>query len=210
MKIDKDLKQALCELPTAEKDKLLIRLIKRDKKLIKRFQYELTGDFTKQELQTEFRNKLESIFSDLKSERAGSREISGKLRNLSGEISGYLFTTGDKYGEIELNLYLLNRAVEVFHDELNRYINSVNGDKLLVYLINKVFNLRILLQKLPSDLFMDFEDALNQLFKGFSNNEALMITSTHHGFDLNWIISEKLPENILEIRKDLRARGYLK
>jgi hypothetical protein len=37
-----------------------------------------------------------------------------------------------------------------------------------------------------------------------------MDTSIFHGFDVNWLMMEEIPEDIEEIKKDLRKRGYLK
>jgi hypothetical protein len=54
MKIDKDFKKALSEMPDPEKDKLVAMLLRRDKKLAKRLHYELIGDFSKEDLQSEF------------------------------------------------------------------------------------------------------------------------------------------------------------
>lgn len=211
MKIDKEFKRALSELPNSEKDKLVMRLLRRDHKLAKRLHYELIGDFSKEDLRDDFFTNTKKEFDAIKSfGKYKPGYLSMSLRILSGEISSYLFTTKDKYGEALMNLYLLNTAFEYFSEEINTHYQTVKGNKLAVYIVNKAFNTRILIHKLDNDLFNDFQDDLIQLGRHFGNNHGMMDTSIFHGFDVNWLMNEEVPEDIEGIQKDLRKRGYLK
>ena len=210
MKIDKDFKKALSELPDREKDKLVAMLLRRDPRLAKRLHYELLGDFSKEDLQSTFLENVTSAFEHIKRYHYKPGYLSMTLRQLSGEIGSYLFTTRDKHGEALMNLQLLNRTFEQFSTEINEYYQTKKGQKLAIYLVNKAFNTRILIHKLYKDLYIDFRDDLETLCNHFANNHGIMDTSIYHGFDVNWLMNEELPKNIEAIRKDLRARGYLK
>lgn len=211
MKIDKEFKRALSELTSREKDKLVARLVRRDKKLAKRLHYELIGDFSKEDLRNDF---FENTIQEFKNIRTFGKYkpgyLSMALRKLSGEIASYLFTTKDKYGEALMNLFLLNKTFEYFSEEINTYYRTLKGNKLAVYVVNKAFNTRILIEQLDADLYIDFRDNLIRLGKHFGNNQGIMDTSIFHGFDVNWLMKQQLPEDIEEVQKDLRKRGYLK
>lgn len=210
MKIDKEFKRALSELPDREKDKLVAMLVRRDKKLAKRLHYELIGDFSKEDLQEEVFENTITEFDKLKRNPFQPKYLSATLRKLSAEIASYLFTTKDKYGEALLNLYLLNKTFEYFSDDINIHYRTEKGNKLAIYIVNKAFNTRILINKLEEDFYIDFKEGLHSLGNHFGNNHGMMDTSIFHGFDVNWLMNEEVPEDIEKIQKDLRKRGYLK
>ncbi len=210
MKIDKEFKRALSELPDREKDKLIAMLVRRDKKLAKRLHYELIGDFSKEDLQEEIFENTITEFDKLKRNPFQPKYLSATLRKLSAEIAGYLFTTKDKYGEALLNLYLMNKTFEYFSDEVNTFSGTDKGRKLAVYIINKTFNLRIAINKLDPDLYIDFQEDLMNLGKYFKKNNGIVQTCKYHGFNIDWLLERDIPENIELIQKDLRRKGFLK
>jgi predicted unusual protein kinase regulating ubiquinone biosynthesis (AarF/ABC1/UbiB family) len=210
MKIDKEFKRALSKLPDSEKDKLIAMLVRRDKKLAKRLHYELIGDFTKEDLQNDFYENVTIAFENVQQSHFKPISLSRALRKLSSEIASYLFTTKDKYGEVLLNLYLMNKTFEYFSDEVNTFSGTDKGRKLAVYIINKTFNLRIAINKLDPDLYIDFQEDLTKLGRYFEKNNGIVQTSKYHGFDIDWLLEREVPENIELIQKDLRRRGFLK
>ena len=66
------------------------------------------------------------------------------------------------------------------------------------------------INKLNDDYFIDFVDDLKEVGELFSTSPTCVALAIHHGLDINWFLSEHIPENIEEIHKDLRQRGYLK
>ena len=210
MKVDKEFKRALSELPDREKDKLIAMLVRRDKKLAKRLHYELMGDFTKEDLQNEFYENLSIAFERVQHSHFKPIHLSRALRKLSSEIASYLYTTKDKYGDALLNLYLINKAFEYFSDEINTFAGTDKGRKLAVYIVNKTFNLRITINKLEPDLYIDFEEELHRLGSFFEKNKGIVQTCKYHGFDIDWLLEREVPENIEMMQKDLRRRGFLK
>ena len=210
IEIDKEFKRALRELPDREKDKLVLKLVRRDYKLAKRLHYELMGDFSREDLQHEFKESILSSFKRIKAYKYKPGYLSMVLRGLSGEISSYKFTTKDKYGEAMMNLFLLNKTFEYFSDEINEFARTDKGSKLAVYIVNKTFNLRVAIHKLDRDLFIDFKEDLLKLGNHFGENHGIMNTCIFHGFDPNWLMRQEVPEDIEQIQKDLRKQGYLK
>jgi hypothetical protein len=210
MQIDKEFKQELSLLPEKEKDKMVLKLLRRDKKLAKRLHYELIGDFSKEDLQNEFEESLISTFKRIKAYNFKPGYLSMALRGLSSEISSYLFTTKDKYGEALMNLFLMNKSFEYFSEEVDKYSGTDKGRKLAVYIVNKTFNLRVAINKQDPDLYTDFAEELRTLGKYFGKNDGIMQTCIYHGFDPNWLLDRDIPENIESIQKDLRSRGFLK
>ncbi|MGM0477708.1 MAG: hypothetical protein ACQERC_00670 [Bacteroidota bacterium] len=211
MAIDKTFKRALSNLPDREKDKLVLKLVRRDHKIARRLHYELIGDFSKEDLRDDFfENTIRELERIKRSGRYKPGYLSMVLRSLSGDIASYLFTTKDKYGEALMNLYLLNKVFESFSEDIDAHYQTTKGNKLAVYLVNKAFNTRILIHKLDADHYIDFRDDLIQLGRHFGNNHGIMDTSIYHGFDVNWLMNEDIPEDIEERRKELRKRGYLK
>jgi hypothetical protein len=60
------------------------------------------------------------------------------------------------------------------------------------------------------DLQYDFKEdveTLGELIACFPNIMKLCI---YNGLNVNWLISFEIPEDIVAIQKDLRARGFLK
>ena len=210
MQIDKEFKKELSLLPDKEKDKLVLRLLRRDKKLAKRLHYELIGAFTKEDLQEEIYEDATTAFEKIQHKDFKPIQLSRALRKLSSEIAGYLFTTKDKHGQAWLNLYLMNKAFDYFSKEINAYSGTDKGRKLAVYIVNKTFNLRITIAKLDPDLYIDFEEEMFTLGKYFEENEGILYTCEYHGFDIKWLFDRDIPENIETIQKDLRSRGFLK
>lgn len=210
MRVDKELKKELSLLPEKEKDKLVLRLLRRDKKLAKRYHYELIGDFTKEDLQNDFFENVKIAFENIDTHSFKPIALSRALRKLSSEISSYLFTTKDKHGQALMNLYLMNKAFEHFSEKINIFSGTDKGRKLTVYIVNKSFNLRVTIAKLDPDLYIDFKEELIKLGKNFEKNEGIVQTCNYHGFDIKWLLERDIPENIESIQKDLRSKGFLK
>jgi hypothetical protein len=62
---------------------------------------------------------------------------------------------------------------------------------------------------MDEDYFMDFKEDLINLGELISNNDHLMRTAVINGFDVNWLLTATIPENIQGIHKNLREQGYL-
>ena len=91
---DQELKEAVLNLPAKEKDKLLVRLINKDKMLLKQLHYELLEDEADLEDRIfDLKNALESLF-DVNSNKVKNlpmysnyKGLNSSLRKASGMIN---------------------------------------------------------------------------------------------------------------------------
>jgi hypothetical protein len=118
-------------------------------------------------------------------------------------------TTKDKYGEIELPLFLINRALKVYlKKDLSQ--KSLYDNRLEQYLINKCMRMLLLIQKIDRDFWLDFNEDLREIQTAFSQTHKLMKLSIYNGFDVNWFNLEHLPEDLPVIYKEYRENGYFR
>ena len=131
------------------------------------------------------------------------------MRYLSGEITEHVRITKDKYGEASLNLLML---IEVLKSNNQRIQNATFGKayKICIYIIAKAFKILILIHKLHEDYKIEFEESLSTLGDLIGANPYLMKTAIQNGLDVNWLLTTEIPENITEIHKELRSKGFLK
>ncbi len=161
MPLDDALKKAIVQMPIKEKDKLLLRLISKDKALADRLYFELIeGSSTTQERRQEIKSKILRL-AQMAQHTPGW--ILMDMRTLSGDIAYHVKVTKDKYGEIELNLYLLNAFFEYQADPLRTHTSRT--EKVAMYMTKKAKTLLNRLNKLNSDYYVDFEQDVNRLLQ---------------------------------------------
>ena len=107
----KELKNEIKSLPEKEKDKLLLRLIAKDKVLTEHLHFKLMEDEDdlvrrQEELQ---RLILEGIAELLNAKRPNSKDSLLRMRKLNGSINHHVKVTKDLNSEIELRIQLLNQ-----------------------------------------------------------------------------------------------------
>lgn len=159
MAIPDPLKKAIVLMPAKEKDKLLLRLIGKDSNLIDRLTFELLeGSDTLLERREAIKTRIQKI--------AGMSQYSPgwlmmDMRSLSGDISQHVKITKDKYGEIELNIQMVNTFFENHPDLLTKY--SSRSDKCALYIAKKAQSILKLLGKLDEDYYVDFAASIQTL-----------------------------------------------
>jgi len=209
MQFSKEFKEALSELPSKEKDKLLFRLLKKDIGLANRLLFELLDNRTVDERRGLMEERIIKR-AHLHSDRFYSPGyLMMDLRDLSGEINEHVSITKDKFGEVTLNLTMLNTVL----DKTNAKIAEAGlkkSQKFCVYIIARAFKLLLLIDKMHEDYQLDFKPQIEQLGRLIGQNDLLMRMAIHHGLDVNWLTQFEIPEDIVAIHKDLRSRGYLK
>ena len=211
MTFDKDFKEAISRLPSTEKDKLIFRLLKNDLYFANRLRFELLSTDGKEDRRKQVEKEIEDCVNSSKKHVKYSTPgiLMMEMRDASGKINDHVYITKDKYGEVYLQILLLKEYLKIY----NEYFKNPLAEKactLNLYMVVKVFKIMILLKKMHEDLQFDFEDDLEETGRLFGDNAGLMKVAIHHGLDINWLIRNKIPENISEIEKDLRQRGYLK
>ena len=179
-----ELKDAIKGLSIRDKDKLLLRLIPKDDKLVERLEFELIEESQT----TEHRRQVVSvrIHNSLNEVRSGIFFSPGfllsTLRHSSGKISRHLFVTKDKYGEIALNLQMLIKALEDFGrympDHFSRKARNLN-----TYIAKRGIKILNLIAKLHEDYQLDFEEDLQKLGKLILKQGELSRVAWENGLD---------------------------
>lgn len=209
MTFDKDFKLAISNLPSSEKDKLLFRLLKKDLALANRLYFELVSTDSVDERRGNLEKHIIRSVQLITDRYYSPGILMMDMRELSGYINEHVTTTKDKYGEASLNLLLLNEVLRLNHLNVNG--SSPNkGYKLCIYIISKIFKILILIQSLHEDFQMEFEHSLSKLGDEIPKNIRLMNLAIQNGLDLNWLMTDGIPEDIKEIHKNIRALGFLR
>ena len=209
MKFDPELKKAISLLPSAEKDKLIFRLLKYDLDLANRLSFQLlsTKDVKDKRHEVEVYIKEEIERSEKYFYSLGY--VLMGLRDISGAITEHVKITQDKFGEPFLNLLMLTEALKRYTEK----IKQATLDKsytLNIYIIARIFKILVLIKALHEDYMIEFEEQLIELGQMISDNPPLMKTAVCNGFDVNWLLNATIPDNISDIHKDVRKRGLLK
>ena len=208
MEFSKEFKQALSEFSSKEKDKLIFRLLKKDKLLSKKLYFELIEEETTDDK----RNTMEEIISERITEIskyvANQKYFLVLIRKLSAEITEHVKITTDKFGDVYLNLFLINKILE-HNEKLGRQrFDAVY--KLYIYLINKIIKALIQIQKLDEDYWLEFDEILTDIDFQLHENLYLEKLCINNGLDFNWLKCENIPDHFELIVKDIRSQGFLK
>jgi hypothetical protein len=209
MTFDKEFKEALSRIPSKEKDKLVLRLLKKDLVLANRLYFELVDNRTVDDRREHIEGYLRQRIHANTSYVFKSGYIMMDLRELSGAITEHVRITKDTYGELSLTLMVLVETLENRNQEIAKETRGRSG-KLCVYIIAKAFKILIVINKMHEDIRMEFEDYLIKLGQLFSVNKNIMNAAIYNGFDVNWLLQATIPEDIEAIHKAIRAKGYLK
>ncbi len=208
MEYSKEFKAALSNFSSIEKDRLIFRLLKKDKLLSKKLYFELidpeTTDDKRNTMEEHLREKVR-----LSSKYIGNAKyFLSIIRKTSAEITEHVKITTDKFGEISLNLLLINRILE-YNDDLNRQ-RFDNVYKLYIYLINKIFKALVLIRKLDEDYWLEFDEMFSELYRKINGNHYLQKLCINNSLDLKWLKCENIPEDIDVIMKEIKNQGYLR
>ncbi|MEI7524634.1 MAG: hypothetical protein WCJ95_09920 [Mariniphaga sp.] len=209
MAFDPEFKKALHLLPDNEKDKLILRLLKRDLNLSNKLRFELVDTESVLDKREQLKNRI-VIRIQLATERYFSTGyLLMDIRDISGEINQHVSITKDKLGEISLNCLMLQKLLEQNNGRIGaeRYGKAYT---LCIYIIARIFKILMLIQKQHEDLHLEFKDDIIAIGKFIGNNPHLMKTAINNGLDVNWLIGFNIPNNLADIYKTLRANGLLK
>ena len=206
---DIEFKKALQELPEKEKDKLIFRLLRRDMDLAEKLHFELVDTDS---IEDKRRNMETIISNDIKrfSENFHSLDyIAIEMRRISGKISHHVKITKDQFGEISLNLQMLNEVIAQNTFSLS-HSKPQKSAKFYNYVIVRAFKILLLINSLHEDFLLDFKKDLKKVGVNISSNKMLLKTANYNSLDLNWILEAEIPENILQIHKEIKSAGFLK
>lgn len=209
MKFDEEFKKAIANLPPKEKDKLILRLLKKDYILANRLYFELVSTDSVQDRRSVKEDRIVSYIERFSKRISSPDSLLSDMRTLSAEITEHVRITKDKYGEASLNLLMLNESLRLNNSYLNKCTPN-RSHKYNVYVVARAFKILTIIQSLHEDFRIEFEDNLNQLGSSFGDNHYLMQTAIYAGFDPNWLLHSEIPDNIKDILKESRSQGLLK
>ncbi|EEI91430.1 hypothetical protein HMPREF0765_3150 [Sphingobacterium spiritivorum ATCC 33300] len=166
---DPELKKAVLNLPQKEKDKLLVRLISKDKMLIKQLHYQLLEDENDLEDRIiSLRAQLQQLFNTGTSQVGGSPNFSNftglnrLVKQASGMVNEHEKVTKDKVSEVEFRIYILSRAIEGYPELFQSSYQSA-AHKLHKYISGRLKHVLTKYDKLHEDLQFDFREDLQRI-----------------------------------------------
>ncbi len=209
MTFPKEFKEAISNLSSKEKDKLILKLLKHDIVLANRLMFELVSDVTVEEHREVVKHRLSEQIRLATQNFYSIGYLHMDVRYMSGEITEHVSITKDKYGEIALNLFILN---EVITKNNKRISSSPKGKahNFCTAVIARVYKIILLIKKMHDDYFLEFGEDLRILGNLIAENKRLMECALFNGLDINWLILRNVPDDIEQIHKALRQQGYLK
>lgn len=208
MEYSKEFKQALSEFSPIEKDRLIFRLLKKDKLLSKKLYFELIDPETTDQKRDQMEENIEEKVLFASRYLANPKYYLVLIRKISAEITEHIKITTDKFGEISLHLLLVNKIL-VSNEKLNQQ-RFDNVYKLYIYLINKIVRALILIKKTDEDYWMEFDELLQAIDVQIHENIYLEKLCINNSFDFNWLKSENIPDYFDLIIKDLKSQGFLR
>lgn len=208
MEYSKEFKAALSAFSGAEKDKLIFRLLRKDKLLSKKLYFELIDPETTDDKRNAMEEHVEKQVL-LASKYVGSAQyFLSDVRKISAEITEHTKVTTDKFGEISLNLFLVNKVLENNSDLGRQRFDNVY--KLYIYIINKIFKSLTLVKKLDEDYWIEIDEYLRDTLDKILENHYLQKLCINNGLDFNWFECDRIPDNIDQIMKDIKGQGFLR
>lgn len=165
--IDKDLEEAIIALPTKEKNKILIRLIDKDKFLVEQLHFKLL-EHPEIDLKLRQDTVAEEIEKLKRYKAIKSKELLTLQRSFFALISHHKRITADKVGEVRLIVMLILKFVSYYPFVFNKAdlkynlkLNEFNLKKMILLLKN--------LKGIHEDYKIEFEDDINKILDFFYN-----------------------------------------
>lgn len=209
MVFEKEFKEAIVNLSIKEKDKLLLRLLKRNIPLANQLYFELVSTQTVEERRKELEAMVVKRVAAMSKHSSSIQDLLMKIRSLSGDITEQVKITKDKFGEVSLNLLMLNEILQLNKPKITFFARG-KSQKFAVYVVARAFKLLVLIKAMHEDYLVDFRSDLATLGELIRQNDLLNKTANHHGLNVEWLLSGEIPDNIRERQDALRKRGLLK
>jgi len=177
----KDLKVQILALPPKEKDKLLLRLIAKDKVLTEHLHFILLED---EENLKERVALLKEEIQEGNKNLSSAKEVLMNLRKLIKLINHFLRVTKANFEDVELRIFLLNHTIIEFKTRI--FSSFKNYEQLFaVFFVKSVLATLKKFEKLHEDLQFDLSENLNQL-----------LTKAYHKSMANIALELGLPKQV--------------
>lgn len=164
-KLDDQLKAAIVRMPVKEKDKLLLRLVTKDQKLIRRLVFELLeGGETREERAQELREQITQKLPATGANHLSPGVLLLELRFWNARITEHVQATKDKPGEVILTTYMLAEAFRR-HMVMLRSFPERRSDTFAPYVVRRADMLLKKAAALHEDYFIEFRKDMNELLQ---------------------------------------------
>lgn len=160
----KDLKKEILALPVKEKDKLLLRLVAKDKVLTEHLHFLLLEDESNLNDRVAFiKNEITEVLEDLNTmPKTSAKDSLLMLRKLTKQINHFYKVTKADFEEIELKLMMFNASPMKFRFKV--YSLTKNHEQLLAnYVVKAILVVLRKFEKLHEDLKFDLKEEMNSL-----------------------------------------------
>ena len=162
VKLDDHLKAAIILMPPKEKDKLLLRLVAKDHKLVERLIFELLEKgATRDERAIDVRKMIERSLPYSADRDNTPGWLLMDLRSLNGQITAHVQTTKDKPGEVILGCFLFAEAIRRNEEMLRK--KHHRADTFSPYVAKRTEALIKKAAKLHEDYQIEFRKDLNTI-----------------------------------------------
>jgi hypothetical protein len=208
MEYSKEFKTALSNFSSIEKDRLIFRLLKKDKLLSKKLYFELIDTETTDQKRAQMEEIIEEKVLSASKHLSNPKYFLVLIRKLSAEITEHIKVTTDKFGEVSLHLFLINRILD--HNDKLSHQRFDNVYKLYLYLINKTIKALLTIKKLDEDYWIEFDELLEEQEDKILKNNYLQKLCINNSFDFNWLKSDRIPDHLDLIVKEIKSQGFLK
>lgn len=165
----KELKIEIVALPQKDKDKLLLRLVAKDKVLTEHLHFVLLEE--EEDLRNRVAKIKEEIINTDKS-LTTAKEVLVNLRKLMKSINHFFKVTKSNFEEVELRIFLLNHTAIEFKGR--SFSSFKNYEQLFgIFFVKSVAATLKKFEKLHEDLQFDLMEDLNKLLnKTFNKSMA--------------------------------------
>lgn len=181
-------------MPDGDKNKLLFRLLAKEPALVEKLAFELLeGGETTEERRADLERETEQHLINYQNYFYTPGYLQMELRSISGEITRHVKTTKDKYGEVYLNLFMLNKCMELYNQKVIPF-NPINSRTFNEYVVKRTLKIYDLLGKLHEDYLADFKPDLQKLGKEIGKNHNMMKVAIYNMLDVNWLLKGILPD----------------
>lgn len=208
MEYSKEFKAALSAFSSQEKDKLIFRLLRKDKLLSKKLYFELIDPENTDDKRNAMEEQVEEKILLASKYIGNAKYFLTIIRKISAEITEHVKITTDKFGEVSLNLLMVSKILDYNNDLSRQRFDNVY--KLYIYIINKVFKSLVVVKKLDEDYWMEIDEYLRDIQTKISENHYLQKLCINNNLDFKWFVCDDIPDNIDQIMKDIKKQGFLR
>lgn len=163
--LDEALKQAITRMPVKEKDKLLLRLVAKDEKLVRRLIFDLIeGGETRDDRASRLKKDILLDFEKATKEYMTPGYVLLFLRHWNARINEHVQATKDKPGEVSLVFFMLAESFRKFRNIMDKFPPQ-RSSTLAPYVVKRTADTLKKANKLHEDYRMEYARDLQEVLE---------------------------------------------